>query len=81
MADDNFIKIAILENAFEAQVVESVLKEEEIPHSVRSYHDTAYDGLFQFQKGWGEIQAPETYQTEILRIIDQIREHTQNSGD
>ncbi len=81
MENDDFVKVAILENAFEAQVLESVLKEEAIPHSIRSFHDTAYDGLFQFQKGWGRISAPEAYKTEILKIIDQLREHTQENGD
>ena len=53
-----FVKIANIENFIEAQVLESVLKEREIPYRIRSFHDTAYDGLFQFQKGWGEIYAP-----------------------
>ncbi len=42
-----FIKIAVLENAIEAQLLSSVLTQYEIPHRLRSYHDTACDGLFQ----------------------------------
>ena len=48
-----YIKIAGLENIVEAQLMVSILEEKEIPHRIRSFHDTAYDGLFQFQKGWG----------------------------
>jgi hypothetical protein len=69
-----FVKIANIENLIEAQVLESALKEQEIPHRIRSFHDTAYDGLFQFQKGWGEIYAPEEWKEEILEIIESNRQ-------
>ncbi len=59
--ESTFIQIAVLENAIEAQLLSSVLTEYEIPHRLRSYHDTAYDGLFQLQKGWGVIYGPPGY--------------------
>ena len=68
-----FIRIAVLENIIEAQIVESVLKDRGIPHRVRSFHDTAYDGLFQLQKGWGEIYAPLSRQEDIQDILKDIR--------
>ncbi len=68
-----FIKIVVLDNIIEAQVTDSVLNEREIPHQLRTYHDTAYDGLFQVQKGWGDILAPAEYKHEILQIIMDIR--------
>ena len=68
-----YIKIATLENILEAQLVESILKEKEIPYRIRSFHDTAYDGLFQFQKGWGEIYAPGESKDAILDILDMVR--------
>ena len=48
--EPQFIKIVILENAIEAQLIGSILDQHNIPHRLRSYHDTPYDGLFQFQK-------------------------------
>ena len=75
-----FIKIAVLENAIEAQLVDSILTDQNIPHRIRSHHDTAYDGLFQTQKGWGEIQAPKSYQPEIMDIIDRVRKNNNESG-
>jgi len=69
-----FVKITNIENFIEAQVLESVLKEREIPYRIRSFHDTAYDGLFQFQKGWGEIYAPTERKEEILEIIESNRQ-------
>jgi hypothetical protein len=77
---EQFIKIAVLENAIEAQLIDSILTDRVIPHRIRSHHDTAYDGLFQAQKGWGEIQAPQQYQAEIMDIIDRVRENNNESG-
>ena len=70
---DAYIRITGLENIVEAQLVESILEEKGIPHRIRSFHDTAYDGLFQFQKGWGEIYAPPERKEEILDIIAVVR--------
>jgi len=47
--------------------------EREIPHLMRSYHDTAFDGLFQTQKGWGYVSAPDEYLHEIEEIVADIR--------
>ena len=70
---DDYIKITVLENTIEAQLIESILTEKNIPHRIRSFHDTAYDGLFQFQKGWGELFAPPILKDEILEIIEIVR--------
>ncbi len=68
-----FIKAATLENNFEAQLLHGILDEREIPHRMRSYHDTAFDGLFQTQKGWGYVSGPEEYIKEIIEIVEEIR--------
>ena len=68
-----FIKAATLENNFEAQLLHGILDEREIPHRMRSYHDTAFDGLFQTQKGWGYVSGPEEYIHEIIDIVEEIR--------
>ncbi|MBN2162069.1 MAG: hypothetical protein JXR25_11375 [Pontiellaceae bacterium] len=44
------------ENDAEALAVMALLDSEEIPYAAESYHDTAYDGLFQTQFGWGVIR-------------------------
>jgi len=71
---EDYTKVATLENDFEAQLLESILLERNIPHMLRSYHDTAFDGLFQTQKGWGTISAPEEYLAEIKEILSDLRE-------
>ncbi len=70
---EGYVKAATLENEIEALLLESVLKERGIPHFLRSYHDTAYDGLFQAQKGWGVVTAPEDRLEEILEILQDLR--------
>jgi len=70
---EDYVKVAILNNEVEARLIASILEERAIPHRLRSYHDTAYDGLFQTQKGWGEIRAPESNEEDILAIIDDVR--------
>ena len=71
--DASFITIGVIDNAIEAQLVSSILTEQEIPHQIISHHDTAYDGLYQLQKGWGEIKAPHHQKTAIENILNEIR--------
>ena len=73
----NYKKIVVLENELEAKLIESVLIERNIPHLIRSYYDSAYDGLFHAQKGWGHVAAPEEYEDEIKAIHNDLRHHPQ----
>jgi hypothetical protein len=65
---DEFKKIIVLDNEIEAQIMDSILSERNIPHRLKSYHDSAYDGIFQAHKGWGHIEAPLSYKEEIIAI-------------
>ena len=78
---NEYIKVAILENDDEARLIASVLTEREIPHLIRSYFDTAFDGLYQSQKGWGYVGAPEAWTEEILEIITDIRKAAAEAED
>lgn len=71
--DQEFVSIATLDNIIEAQLIDSILNEHNIPHRIRSFHDTAYDGLFQFQMGWGALWAPVSFKSEILEILNDVR--------
>ena len=75
MESEPFIHIAILENLFEAQLLESMLKEQAIPHQLQSFYDTAYDGLFQVQKGWGAVRGPRSIKQHVLTLLEDIRQH------
>ncbi len=59
------------ENEAEANVIKSVLEEYGIYSEIRSFHDTAYDGLFQSQYGWGVIRVSEADFPEAQRIIEE----------
>jgi len=69
---EEFKKILVLENEIEARLLDSVLNERNIPHRIRSYYDSAYDGIFQAQKGWGVVLAPLQYQEEVEAIYQDL---------
>lgn len=73
---NGYLKIAVVENEFEAQLLRSILDEQNISYYLKSYYDTAYDGLFQRNKGWGAIYAPEEFKRVIVEIINGIRNQT-----
>ncbi len=68
-----FTKIVVLENTIEAQLIDSILNEQNIPQRFRSFFYTAYVGLFLLKKGWGEVFAPLALKEEILEIIEIVR--------
>ena len=70
---EQYKQILILENEMEAQRLSSILDEEGIPHVVRSYYDSAYDGIFQSQRGWGHLEAPEKYENTIQSLYDNMK--------
>ncbi len=69
------VKILIFRNEIEAMLLNEILTDKNIPHLIRSYHDSAYDGLWQSQSGWGHIEAPEELKEEILAIYNTMSEH------
>jgi hypothetical protein len=78
---EEYIKVAAIENGIEAQLLGSILTERDIPHRMRSYYDTALDGLFQAQKGWGFVSAPESFKDEIREIISDLRKYQSSIKD
>jgi hypothetical protein len=66
------VKILMFKNEIEAMLLDEILTEKQIPHLIRSYHDSAYDGLWQTQSGWGHIEAPEEFAEEILSTYNQM---------
>ncbi len=70
---DDFLKVIVLDNDIEANLLDSILNERGIPHVLNSYYDTAYDGLYQTQKGWGHVSAPVSYHEEIKEVVFDLR--------
>lgn len=65
-------RILMLKNEFEAALLEEILKDKGIPHIIKSYHDSVYDGLWQTPTGWGQVEAPESYRDEIISIYNNL---------
>lgn len=59
------------ENEAEANVIKAVLEEHGIYAEIKSFHDTAYDGLFQSQYGWGYIRVSEIDFSKAQRIVEE----------
>jgi hypothetical protein len=70
----NPVKILMFKNEIEAMLLDEILTEKQIPHLIRSYHDSAYNGLWQSQAGWGHLEAPEEYADEIRNTYSQMSE-------
>jgi len=70
---EEIIKVATIENEIESNLLSLILKEREIPHVIGTYHDSVYNGIFEPQKGWGYVNAPESYKTKILEVLSDIR--------
>ena len=75
----NFVRIAILENEFQAQLLHNMLEEKGIPHRIRSFYDLVYDGLFQNQKGWGQVESSKECSDDILSILKTLKPKTDES--
>jgi hypothetical protein len=66
------VKIMGFKNEIEAILLDEILTEKNIPHIIRSYHDSALDGLWQTQSSWGHVEAPEKFREEILKIYNEM---------
>ena len=60
-------------NEAEANVIKSILAENGIFAEIKSFHDTAYDGLYQSQYGWGIIRVAEADLAEAQKIVKEWR--------
>jgi len=80
-AKEVFIKVETIENQFEADVIKNALENEQIPVMVRGFHDTAYDGIYIPQKGWGIVLVPEEHKEKAREIIAALKSSFKNNDD
>jgi hypothetical protein len=78
---DKVERIAVLRNEVEAQLLAGELAELDIPHLMKSYYDGAFDGVYQFSRGWGHIEAPSEFKDKILEILSDLRQRSLNIED
>jgi hypothetical protein len=67
-----WIKLITLDNQFQADLLTDALGKRDIPFLVREYKDTAYDGLFVTQKGWGTVMVDEAGLEEAKIIMEDL---------
>ena len=77
--DGPLARVHILSNEIEAQVLHDVLKTEGIVHTIQSYRDTTFDGLFQTTRGWGCIITREEDSKRALEWIQKTLDHFPDS--
>ncbi len=74
----DMVRVHTVENRFEADLLLQALRQEHIPVLLRRFEETAYDGLFVTQMGWGAILVPEDYEQAasglIARVLDSIND-------
>jgi hypothetical protein len=77
MSESRLVSIHTLANRFEADLLMDALKRESIPATLLCFEETAYDGLFVPQRGWGQILIPAEYVTEageaLAPLIDNLQ--------
>ncbi|NBC30792.1 MAG: hypothetical protein GVY29_12470 [Spirochaetes bacterium] len=69
-----YTTILELQNDIEARLLDAHLNDLDIPHVLESFHDSAYDGIFQVQMGWGHVRAPEEYKDQILEVYHDLKQ-------
>ncbi len=76
----NYVFAYTLSNRFEADIIADALEQENIPFWIKSFEDTAYDGLFVFQKGWGQLMVPSEYYHRTLQIVYSLLKDSPKKG-
>ncbi len=72
-AEDQWVKVGTVENRFEGDRISQALGEAGIRFLIKSFLDTAYDGLYIPQKGWGVVMVSEKNKEEAERLISEIK--------
>ena len=70
----DMVRVHTVENRFEADLLMQALSDECIPTMLRRFEETAYDGLFVTQMGWGAILVPGDYEGEARSLIEKVLE-------
>ena len=72
LTKQEFVLVKVAESAFEADRIRDVLEQEGFTVMVRTFEDTAYDGIYVAQKGWGYVEVPRNEQEGAERIVAEL---------
>lgn len=73
-SESSWVFLYTLANRFEADVLSDVLEKNGVPYLVRSFVETAYDGLFVPQRGWGQMLVPARYLSAARKLVASVLE-------
>jgi hypothetical protein len=65
---EEYENVLVLHNLVEADLMEKLLKEEDIPFYVRPWHDVNFDGIYAEQKGYGWLMGRKADEEKIKAI-------------
>ena len=65
-------KILSISSEIEAFRIKEILDSNQVPHVIRSFYDSAYDGIFQNQYGWGVLEADESDEARIRDLLKDL---------
>ena len=71
----------MLRNQSEASLLHGILEQDGVPHMIRSFHDRAYDGLWQFQEGWGYVETEARFASGVRVLLEVLRKNRVSSND
>jgi hypothetical protein len=68
---ERFEKIVVLENEVQAEALDALLAERGIPHEMKSYRDSALDGVY-LSSGWGHVSAPKEQAAAVMQALKDL---------
>ncbi len=80
LTKDAFVPVKVAESAFEADRFKAGLEQEGFTVLVRTFHDTAYDGIYEAQKGWGYVEVPEEDRERAERVVAELEQAFPEEG-
>ena len=63
-----------LQNLIEANLLDSLLEQEDIPHYIKEYRDPSFKGSWHFVDAWGHVECPGEFRERIISILEAVRE-------
>lgn len=72
LAREEFVTVKVAENPFEAERLKNALEQEGIAVLVRTFHDTAYNGIYEAQKGYGNVEVPESERERAEKVVSDL---------
>ena len=67
-----FVPVKTVESSLEADRTRALLEQEGLTVLVRTFEDSAYDGIYVAQKGWGTIEVPESEKEKAERLVREM---------